>query len=274
VRTMDARDLDVAIGWAAGEGWNPGHEDAAAFLQADPTGFLMGWLGAEPVSAISVVRHAAGFGFLGLYLVAPGKRGRGFGLATWQAGMAYLGARVVGLDGVPAQQENYRRSGFALVHQTQRHRGAIRGAPDPAVRDATLEDLPALRALDRDIGGIEHPLYLDAWFRPAATRHTMLLAEGGSVRALGTIRACREGHKIGPLLAPDAPTAERMLRALVARAGARQVMVDIPDPNTAGVAMARALGLTPMFACARMYKGAPPVRDLTRLFGETTFELG
>jgi len=30
VRTMSRAELDHAVDWAAGEGWNPGHHDAVA----------------------------------------------------------------------------------------------------------------------------------------------------------------------------------------------------------------------------------------------------
>ena len=35
IRPMRRADLDIAIDWAAAEGWNPGLDDAEAFLAAD-----------------------------------------------------------------------------------------------------------------------------------------------------------------------------------------------------------------------------------------------
>ena len=112
IRTMTEREVALAIEWAAVEGWNPGRHDAPCFRTADPDGFLIGLLDDEPVATISVVRYGTAFGFLGLYIVKPGHRGRGYGLALWNAGVAFLGARTIGLDGVVAQQSNYRQSGF------------------------------------------------------------------------------------------------------------------------------------------------------------------
>src|SRR5688572_23148041 len=100
IRVMTRDDLDRALGWAKEEGWNPGLDDATAFHAADPTGFLMGYLDDEPVSSISVVKYGGSFAFLGLYIVRPAFRGRGFGKAIWDAGIASAGARTIGLDGV------------------------------------------------------------------------------------------------------------------------------------------------------------------------------
>ena len=52
---MNRADVDTAVDWAAGEGWNPGLDDADCFYATDPNGFLIGRLDGEPVASISVV---------------------------------------------------------------------------------------------------------------------------------------------------------------------------------------------------------------------------
>ena len=76
VRRMTAADLELALDWAAAEGWNPGLHDAHCFYAADPDGFFLGELDGVPVGSISAVRYGPGFGFLGLYIVKPERRGR------------------------------------------------------------------------------------------------------------------------------------------------------------------------------------------------------
>ena len=83
-RPMARPELDLALAWAAEEGWNPGPHDAAAFWAADPGGFWLGELDGSPVASISVVRYGAEYGFLGCYIVRPEHRGGGLGLALWQ----------------------------------------------------------------------------------------------------------------------------------------------------------------------------------------------
>ena len=41
-RTMSRQEVELALGWAAAEGWNPGLSDATPFQVADPAGFLVG----------------------------------------------------------------------------------------------------------------------------------------------------------------------------------------------------------------------------------------
>ena len=104
IRPATAADLDTALGWAREEGWNPGLDDAGPFHAADPEGLLLGWLGAEPIGCISVVKYGADYAFLGLYIVRPEYRGRGYGKAIWDAGIVSAGGRSIGLDGVPASR--------------------------------------------------------------------------------------------------------------------------------------------------------------------------
>lgn len=278
IRPMSRAELDLGIEWAAQEGWNPGLHDADTFHAADPAGFLLGTLAdGEPVGMVSAVRYGTGFGFLGFYIVRPAFRGQGHGLALWHAAMQRLQGRVVGLDGVVAQQANYRRSGFALAWNNVRCEGVVRGnatAPGPSVVPLSSPPLQAVLDYDAAFFPDDRRTFTRHW---VAQRGSTALAvrRDGRLAGYGVIRPCRSGHRIGPLFADDAQAAEDLLHALVAPlpAGAG-VQIDIPALNAPAVALVRAQGLAPVFETARMYAGAVPALPLDRLFGVTSFELG
>ena len=52
------------------------------------------------------------------------------------------------------------------------------------------------------------------------------------------------------------------------------VFLDVPEPNTAALTLARDAAMTPVFETARMYAGQAPDMALDQVFGITTFELG
>ncbi len=274
IRVMTRADLERALHWAREEGWNPGLEDAAAFHAADPTGFLMGYIDDEPVSSISVVKYGEAFAFLGLYIVRPEFRGRGFGKATWDAGIASAGGRTVGLDGVVPQQDNYKRSGFVLAHRSARWGGTPDGdvAPTASVRPVEESDIPTVLAYDAGIFPSARDAFLKAWLASSA-RRTEGFFENGVLRGYGTVRRCVEGSKIGPLFADSAAVAEALV-ARLALGTPGKVFIDIPAPNTAAIAIAKRLGMTPAFETARMYRGPAPSLPVERMFGITTLELG
>ena len=127
IRAMRPDEISVAVEWAAAEGWNPGLADAACFATVDPHGFLVGELDGAPAATISCVNYDSSFSFLGFYIVREDVRGLGYGVRMWNAAIAHAGPRVIGLDGVIAQQANYARSGFKLAYANIRYGGSAIG---------------------------------------------------------------------------------------------------------------------------------------------------
>lgn len=273
VRSLTAAEAHLAVEWASREGWNPGVNDAPCFHAADPDGFLASLHDGEPAAVISVVRYDASFAFLGLYICRPELRGQGYGLKVWQAGMEHAGGRAVGLDGVPEQQENYARSGFRLAWRNRRYQGIGGGERDPGLIDLDEIAFGRITAFDYDVFEADRRRFLRFW---VAQPDTVRLASvrRGHLTGWGMMRRCVEGHKIGPLLAEDAATAERILDGLLAAVPGETVYLDVPEPNEAAVRAAEARGMTVTFETARMYTGTPPELNIRKIWGVTTFELG
>lgn len=276
IRLMDRADLDVAVSWAAKEGWNPGRADAECFYAADPSGFFMGYLGEEPVASISAVKYGKSFGFVGFYIVKEEHRGKGFGWRIWQRAMESLAGRIVGLDGVVAQQDNYRKTGFSLGYNNIRFEGVGGGLPSEDRDIVSLQSLPfdAVAAYDAPFFPDDRKRFLQRWItQPGSV--ALGLCEHGTLRGYGVARPCVNGWKIGPLFADEPKGADKLMHALRARTphGA-PIFLDVPEVNEAALDLARRLKMTKTFETARMYRGRPPEIPLDRLYGVTTFELG
>ncbi|KPI09227.1 GCN5-related N-acetyltransferase [Actinobacteria bacterium OK006] len=267
-------DWSVISGWAGDEGWNPGLSDAPSFFAQDPEGFFIGRIDGQPVSAVSVVTYDADYAFLGFYLVRPDLRGRGHGLTTWKTALAHAGGRTVGLDGVVAQQDNYRKSGFELAHRTVRFIGTVPTAQTPpGVRPAAAADFASIAAYDSACCPADRPRFLERWLTGPGHRTFVRVADG-HLTGYAVVRPALDRPRVGPLFADTAEDARALLLALAADAPGREVAIDIPESNAPGVALAEEFGLTPSFETARMYTG--PVRQFSaeRVYGVTTLELG
>jgi hypothetical protein len=275
IRVMRPGDIALAADWAAAEGWNPGLADAACFATVDPGGFLIGEVDGAPAATISCINYDERFAFLGFYIVRGDLRGRGYGLRIWNAAIAHARPRTIGLDGVVAQQGNYRKSGFQLAYANIRYGGSVAPLPAPPAGIVPLADVPfaSVEADDATVFPAPRAPFLRAWI--SARGHIgRALVRDGRLAAWGVIRPCRNGRRIGPLVADDRAAAEAIFAALVAAAGPGEVFLDVPSVNRDAVALAQDHGLAPVFETARMYTGAiRPVR-LERVFGVTTFELG
>lgn len=273
IRAMSRAELDRAVDWAAAEGWNPGLNDGDAFYAADPAGFFVGVLAGEPVATISLVAYDAQFSFLGLYIVQPAHRGKGLGLKLWHEAIARHGTKLIGLDGVVAQQENYKKSGFQLAYRNIRYRGVVAGKPSKRLVAADTVPFEQLLAYDREFFPAPRSDFISRWIKPADGQ-ALVAIDGGGIAGFGVIRACLEGLKIGPLYASTERIAEELLIALAATARGDTIYLDVPAPNAAAIRLAERHGMRPVFETARMYTGAAPDLPLSRLFGVTSFELG
>ncbi|MFK8184257.1 MAG: GNAT family N-acetyltransferase [Phormidesmis sp.] len=283
IRAMSRDELDLAVAWAAAEGWNPGLHDADCFYAADEGAFLVGLLDGEPIASISVVKYEEGFGFLGFYIVRPAFRGRGYGREMWQAGLARLDGRNIGLDGVLEQQENYLKSGFKLAHRNIRYEGVkeseanskkLEEIVDGEIVELASVPFEVVRAYDKEIFLYEREAFLREWVRSPHHRALGMMKDGQLV-GYGVLRPCQRGDKIGPLFADSEAVAEGLFLALTAYVEVGSCFyLDVVGVNEAAVALARKYGMRSVFETARMYMQQAPDLPLNRIFGITTFELG
>lgn len=279
LQRLSPSDLETLMDWAALEGWNPGLNDAAAFQVADPEGFIGYYENGELVSAIAAVAYDAAFGFIGLYITRADKRGLGYGRRVWDAGMARLENRTVGLDGVPAQQANYRSMGFEKAYGTARWSGvlkpemlAMKVLADADVAAIDADNAGAVAAFDRRLFPAPRGQFLKSWF--GAARSTAVVSNGNIVLGYGAIRACRDGYKIGPLFAETTRIAMTIIDHLIQQTGPVRVDIDIPAMQTTLIEELEALGLTKGFETARMYRGPAPTLHMPGVFAITSLELG
>ncbi len=275
VRSMRSDEISIAVDWAAAEGWNPGLADAACFSTVDPDGFLIGELDGAPAATICCVNYDATFAFLGLYIVRKDVRGCGYGLHIWNAALAHAGPRVIGLDGVVAQQQNYNKSSFKFAYANIRYGGTVVASDAQRDRVVALAEVPLALVATDDATVFPAPraAFLRAWI--GSPGHVgRAFVRDGRLAAWGVMRPCRRGNKIGPLVADDREAAEAVLGTLLASADGGEIFLDVPSVNRNAIALAQDLGLAPVFETARMYTGEIPPLGLERVFGVTTLELG
>lgn len=271
---MNADELEIVLTWAADEGWNPGIADAAAFHAADPHGYFLTRVEGVPVAAISVVNHDLANSFLGLYICRPESRGQGIGLATWAHGLNYAGGRSVGLDGVPEQEANYQTSGFVRTGASLRHQGRLPGRKFSTVRPVASGDVEKLIELDARANGFSRPQFLKTWLSDNVPgRASRVRVADGEIQGFATWRACREGTKIGPIVAPDTASALELISDVASLRPEGPLIIDLPEDNTDLQQELEQAGFTVPFVTSRMYRGTIPDTHQT-LQAIATMELG
>lgn len=276
ISVMSQNEMAIAIDWAAKEDWNPGLNDASTFYAADNTGFLIGRIGNTPIATISAVKYVNSFGFIGLYIVKEEFRGRGYGLSIWKEAVSRLKGRNMGLDGVLAQQNNYKKSGFKLAHRNIRFAGKSvknQNYTSKIVKAKDI-DLPLLEEYDRSFFPEARSAFIKSWINQNRI-HALVIIENSKILGYGCIRACIQGFKIGPLYAENDSLAFELFTALTnSIPTCSDVLLDVPEPNQKAIDIAQRAGMSPSFETARMYTGNFPEISLSKIYGITSFELG
>lgn len=276
IKIADREAIDLAVQWAAEEGWNPGLEDADSFYQTDSQGFLVAYLDEQPIATISVVKYGEAFAFLGFYIVKPEYRGQGYGIQIWQAGLKHCQGRNIGLDGVVEQQDNYKKSGFQLAYRNIRYAGTSRSMQNSYANIQPINNYPLAEviAYDSAFFPVTREAFLTAWLsQPRAI--SLGWSNNGKLSGYGMIRPCHSGYKIGPLFADNSTIAEQLFESLVTSVEPNQpIFLDIPEVNPHALALVEKHGMEKVFETARMYNQTIPNIDTARCFGVTSFELG
>lgn len=286
----------TSLEWAKAEGWNPGLHDGAAFGAVDPEG----WFAArddsdEIITTLGVFRYDGSFGFIGLYITRPESRGQGIGRQVWALGREHLAdVKCVGLDAVVEREATYATDGFVRSHETTRFVGAVR-----ALQEALHHVLVSKAGTDRqgplytynasEVGGenlskfeLEQSLFpaaradfLEEWIKQPESVALVLTDSTGDVQAWGQVRSVIDGMRIGPLFAQNLYQAQYLMSTLIEDMEPdSEIGIDVPKANTEAVSFMTSAGFTPVFTCVRMYLGEPVHLDLSKVFGNTTFELG
>ncbi len=275
VRTMVREDLYKAYEWSIEEGWNIGKYDHDVFFATDPTGFFIGELNGEPIGSVSGVAYDPHFGFVGIYILRPQYRGLGYGIQIFNAAMQYLGDRTVGLDGVIAQQDNYRRSGFEFCYRNIRNEYIPPSGTADFTGIVSASDVPFEQLLAYDTAHFpaNRPVFLKGLIaEPEST--ALVSLKDGEIDGFGVIRAFSHGWSVGPLFAETEATANKLFAALSSGHVGEPVYLDTPEPNNGAKALVARFGMSPVFETARMYRGAIPQIPIQSMYGVTTYELG
>jgi len=272
---MSRNELDTAIEWAAREGWNPGVNDGDSFYYTDPEGFFIGELDGKPIGCISAVSYGNKFGFIGFYIVKSEFRGMGYGIKLWRAAMKHLDGSNIGLDGVVAQQANYKKSGFSLAYKNIRYEGICSPSPEKSSNLVGIDKISLDELLEYDDKFFPVPRhdFMKKWLDPAARKFVAFVRDG-VIMGCGVIRACRKGFKIGPLFADSENIAEEIFNELIKTAGSSPVVLDVPESNAAALKLVKMHNMIKSFETARMYTGEFYKLPFDKLYGVTTFELG
>ncbi|WP_255441476.1 GNAT family N-acetyltransferase [Synechococcus sp. BSA11S] len=295
IQPMSEAHLPLVTEWARQEGFCPGVGDAGVYRHTDAGGLWLGCLGEEPVGCVAGIRYDQRYGFIGLFLVRPAFRGRGYGVALWRHALAHLeGVACIGLEAAPERLIDYSRWGFVAAYDTLRWRlpAASRSRCSGAVlprgyavvgraelaADAGAHDL--VLAYDARHEATPRPHFLGEWLGQSNGTVELVRDDLGCCRGFGRIRPCllsdgagALGWRLGPLLA-DAPVLAGALLDRLCSERTGPLMIDAPEANPRAHRLLQERGFQIVGRTVRMYRGRPPALPQQDIYGLACLELG
>ena len=288
IRPFKSSDIPLINDWARSEGFAPGSGDIGIYRQTDHQGIWTGCLGEEPIGCIAGIRYNHAYGFIGLYIVRPDQRGRGYGVKLWREALDHLhDVSCVGLEAAEDRIDDYSNWGFQPASTTTRWQIEVDSLPHQLRSTEPPEDLrlirgddipePKIQIYDADRELNPRPHFLSDWLQHPAGDVTALLDRKHDCHGFARIRPCllkkESGWRIGPLLADSPELAELLIRDLLsARKGL--VIIDSPGGNALAAPLLQKLGFTVSGRTLRMYRGVMPSRQLDEVYGLACLELG
>ena len=261
-------ESDITAGMLLKEiaGWNQTEADWNRFLSASRDGcFVMEADGAVRGTAATIV-YGGRFAWVGMVLVDPEYRGRGIGTNLLKRSLEYLDAiRVpcIKLDATPLGKPIYEKLGFETEYELERW--TLRRAP--AVHSEPFEEMPApllefVMKADGEAFGADRSSILQS-LHTEEPRYTDGLWNAGGMEGYAFGRHGSFADHLGPWVAKEQVTAERLLDRFLEQSSRESVIVDClrENPFARGLLQARGFEfrrpLTRMFRGQNRYPGRP-----------------
>jgi predicted GNAT family acetyltransferase len=249
-------------------GWNQRLDDWRMLLRLAPAG---AFAAVTDMREAAIVGTAIGidygaFAWIAMMLVDPAWRGRGVGRRLLETAMNAVRSNVpIRLDATPLGRPLYQRYGFEDEATLSRQVRDARLTPcAPAlVRPLTDADLAVVIEQDRETFGGTRGSLLEWAFRGAPQyAHTIRSDDGVMQYCLG--RPGRLFDQIGPVVANDDETAHTLVRAALAQAGERLVVIDAFHERHGFTRALRAYGFVVERPLVRMCRRPPACSDESR----------
>ena len=257
IRIMLEGDIPLGMRLKATCGWNQTPADWRRFLSLGPRGCFVTEVGGQPVGTGTTTPYENRFGWVGMILVLPEYRRRGYGTAMLNHAIASLegaGVGAVRLDATPLGQKLYDTLGFKNEYALQRVQGVARVVDGQGV-PLTAEDLEDVFRFDGERFGADRSSMLRLLRRQAPELCFVSRDAAGAVNGYVMARPGDNAFQVGPWLATNAETAEGLFARILTALDGHPVFLDTPLVCEKPSGIVEAYGFTVQRPFIRMYRG-------------------
>jgi GNAT superfamily N-acetyltransferase len=262
IRRLATDDLLRCVALSVDRGWSPERAKwslllgcAEVFGVDAPDGAVPS--GGRLAGAVVLTRWGRDLASVGMMLVATRYARRGLGRALMEHVIAAAGDATVTLFATDMGRPLYEKLGFLPVRRSVSFVGTFqpgRGVPAGCIRAATEADLPSILTVDQAAFGADRGRVLNRL--PGFAERLAVLETGQGISGFAAAwRNLPSSAIIGPVVAPDAEAAKRLITDLAAKVSGN-VRLDLDPDRPELPAWAHAHGLEPVSRTTVMARGA------------------
>jgi GNAT superfamily N-acetyltransferase len=254
LRTMTRQDIPAGLRLKDLAGWNQTAADWNRFLDASPEGCFVADVDGHVCGTATTISFENKFAWIGMVLVDPEYRSRGFGTKLLEKTIEYLDQQkmpTMKLDATPQGKPLYEKLGFVTEYGIERwvlkrppHADA--GMGDSKWTRMSTAELESILSKDREVFGADRGSLLRSLFEETP-QFAMGVWNSSILQAYAFGRSGSFADHLGPWMANDKAAAQRLLHAFLARSSRETIVVDCLTANALAVDLLRLSG----FSCAR-----------------------
>ena len=217
-------------------------------------------------------------GCLGMVIIHEDYRRRGIGTSLTTHALNYLrnrGAQTIRLDATPEAYNIYRKLGFFDEFPVYHYIGGVASDNPPLTKILETKpvragDLEGIIEFDKRLLGVSRAKILKALFNDS---RTFLLRQGNEIQGYVMCRGTTRLHWLGPFVANDVPSAEKLLQQVLTEFSDREIRLGVPGINSSAITLFHKYGFRAEFEITRMYYGLNLVGENTQfIFAEAGHE--
>lgn len=260
LRVMTPDDIPGGVRLNTLAGWNQTEADWKRLLADSPTGCFVMEDEAKVAGTATTLSYEGRFAWIGMVLVDPEYRNRGIGTKLLARTIEYLdhaGIPTMKLDATPLGKPLYEKLGFVSEYEIERWllKRSLEGERVLNPTFSNARRLSEIFAQDREVFGADRSALLNS-LAAQAPEFASSTENGEQVQGYAFGRHGLFADHLGPWMARDRDTAEKLLTDFLRQSSRATVIVDALKSNRLAGELLRERGFTVARPLTRMYRGA------------------
>ena len=263
LRAMTPGDIPAGMRLKELAGWNQTASDWRRFLERSPQGCFVAEVDTQVCGTVATIPFDDRFAWIGMVLVDPEHRGRGFGTTLLERAIDYLdelNLSALKLDATPQGKPLYEKLGFRSEYEiwrwTRRRSPSDCATSSTAAREPiSPELLESICEFDRQVFGADRGFLLTS-LHEDAPQFTQGMFRAGILTGYAFGRRGSFADHLGPWMATDAGTARHLLEGFLGSSSRETQIADCLNAHAAVADLLKSFGFSHTRPLIRMFRGS------------------